>query len=773
MDTLRELFVGTLNLAVAASWLIVVILLLRPLLKKFAPKWVLCALWAVVAVRLVCPVMLHSDLSVYRLAGDAVNANGQVTYFEDTGFCGDVSYRPATLLPGVSTPTVTPSTVDDSAPEVSADAVVQPSTPSRSVDMNLLSIAWAVGIYIIVMAALAGYLSLRSAVAASIPLEGNVYLCDNIKSPFILGVFRPRIYLTSGMDEAARDCVLRHERAHLRRWDHVWKPLGFALLAVYWYDPLVWVAYILFCRDMELACDERVIRDMAAEERAVYSQALLDCSQGRRWVAACPLAFGEVGVKTRVKAVLWYKKPGFWVSVAAVLVCIAVAVCFLTNPKGAGNEEPDLSLANYKNVATLAYQTDTVAVTQANGTVTAISGPVLGKLLANADWTYQSTGEPDDGSDDAYSLMVQVDDYISLRFYAGAPSDGVKITAGGETRWYGMGEMHLNEVEKALTQTDTLLLKLAAQADELDTFDMSWAEGDILYPDDDIPAPVLSRFLRSLVWQRDEDMTTELFERSGYQLAAQLALGDSTLAFYEVPDGADEAVVIHSGGADYFYTVLNGFRGWLEGDGRYLGRVDQETETYTFGSYEQDGDSSNGKEPIEWLVLDRDGDRALLLSKYALDYQSFMPFYEPVTEPYTWESCSLRRWLNGTFLNAAFSADEQQRLLTTTVITSPGSLHRENGPVTTEDRVFLLSNTEVYAYFASEAATAAEYTAYALSENPWPGNAATPGPADWWLRTTDGYDHPDGVYADGRVGEGARAYEGEYVRPAIWITVDE
>lgn len=773
MDTLRELFVGTLNLAVAASWLIVVILLLRPLLKKFAPRWVLCALWAVVAVRLVCPVMLHSDLSVYRLAGDAVNANGQVTYFEDTGFCGDVSYRPATLLPGVSTPTVTPSTVDDSAPEVSADAVVQPSTPSRSVDMNLLSIAWAVGIYIIVMAALAGYLSLRSAVAASIPLEGNVYLCDNIKSPFILGVFRPRIYLTSGMDEAARDCVLRHERAHLRRWDHVWKPLGFALLAVYWYDPLVWVAYILFCRDMELACDERVIRDMAAEERAAYSQALLDCSRGRRWVAACPLAFGEVGVKTRVKAVLWYKKPGFWVSVAAVLVCIAVAVCFLTNPKGAGNEEPDLSLANYKNVATLAYQTDTVAVTQANGTVTAISGPVLGKLLANADWTYQSTGEPDDGSDDAYSLMVQVDDYISLRFYAGAPSDGVKITAGGETRWYGMGEMHLNEVEKALTQTDTLLLKLAAQADELDTFDMSWAEGDILYPDDDIPAPVLSRFLRSLDWQPMEDVTTEIFDRSGYQLAAQLALGDSTLDFYELPDGADEAVVIHSGGTDYFYTVLNGFRGWLEGDGRYLGRVDQETETYTFGSYEQDGDSSNGKEPIEWLVLDRDGDRALLLSKYALDYQSFMPFYEPVTEPYTWESCSLRRWLNGTFLNAAFSADEQQRLLTTTVITSPGSLHRSDGPITTEDRVFLLSNTEVYAYFASEAATAAEYTAYALSENPWPGNAATPGPADWWLRTTDGYDHPDGVYADGRVGEGARAYEGEYVRPAIWITVDE
>ena len=480
MDNLRQLFVGSLNLAVAASWLIAALLLLRPLLKRLAPKWVLCALWALVAVRLVCPVLLHSDLSAYRLAGDAVESSGQVTYFEDTGFCGDVHYRPATLLPGVSSLTATPSTVDDTAPEASVDTAVQTSTPSRSIDMNLLSIAWALGVYIMVMAALAGYLSLRGDVAASIPLEGNVYLCDNIKSPFILGVFRPRIYLTSGMDEAARDCVLRHEKAHLRRGDHLWKPLGFALLTVYWYDPLVWAAYILFCRDMELACDERVIRDMAAEERAAYSQALLDCSRGRRWVAACPLAFGEVGVKTRVKAVLWYKKPAFWAVLAAVVVCAVVAVCFLTNPKGEGNEEPDLSLANYKNVATLAYQTDTVTVTQANGTVTAISGPVLGKLLANADWTYQSAGEPDDGSDEAYYLMVQVDDYISLRFYAGAPSDGVKITAGGEIRWYGMGEMHLNEVEKALTQTDTLLLKLAAQADELDTFDMSWAEGDIL-----------------------------------------------------------------------------------------------------------------------------------------------------------------------------------------------------------------------------------------------------------------------------------------------------
>ena len=776
MDNLRQLFVGSLNLAVAASWLIAALLLLRPLLKKLAPKWVLCALWALVAVRLVCPVALQSDLSVYRLAGDAVQSSGQVTYFQDTGFCGDVRYRPATLLPGVSAET--PSTPDSTVPDATtaADAIPQPQTPARSVDMNLPSILWAVGIYVMLMLALAGYLSLREDVAASIPLEGNVYLCDSIKSPFILGMFRPRIYLTSGMDEAARVCVLRHERAHLRRGDHLWKPLGFLLLAVYWYNPLVWAAYILFCRDMELACDERVIRDMAAEERATYSQALLDCSRGRHWVAACPLAFGEVGVKTRVKAVLWYKKPAFWAVLAAVVVCAVVAVCFLTNPKGTENEEPDLSLANYHNVATIAYQTDTVTLTGYAGDVETTSGSTLGKLLSNADWIFLREGRADDGTDEDYTILAQVNDDTTLRFYAAAPGEStVKITAGDESRWYNMGEMGCADVRRALTQTDTLLLKLAAQAEEMDTFDMTWAYGDTLYTDNGIPAPVLTRFLRSEVWQPIESI-----DEASFQLAALLEIGDSTLYFYEDTLERNNLsfsvsnVIVSSGGAEHVYSIADSsFRDWLEGDARYLGQTGKEPETVLFGSYEQDGDAANGKEPIEWLVLARDGDKALLLSKYALDHQSFMPFYEPVTEPFTWESCSLRQWLNSTFLNAAFSAEEQRRLLTTTVITAPGGRKGSENPFTTEDRVFLLSDTEVYAYFSSEAATVTDYTAYALSEAPWAGNATAPAPAIWWLRTTDGGNHPDSVYTRGGVGEGARSYEGEYVRPAIWVDMSQ
>ena len=779
MDTLRQLFVGSLNLAVAASWLIVVLLLLRPLLKRLAPKWVLCALWALVAVRLVCPVALQSDLSVYRLAGDAVQPSGQVRYFQDTGFCGDVSYRPATLLPGVSVESTAVPNNTTSDTTVTADAIPQPQTPTRFVDMNLPSVLWAVGIFVLLMLALAGYVSLREDTAASIPLEGNVYLCDTIKSPFILGVLRPRVYLTSGLNGEARACVLRHERAHLRRGDHLWKPLGFLLLAVYWYNPLVWAAYILFCRDMELACDERVIRDMAAEERAVYSQALLDCSRGRHWVAACPLAFGEVGVKTRVKAVLWYKKPAFWAVLAAVVVCAVVAVCFLTNPKGTENEEPDQSPANYHNVATLADQTDWVTVgyygDDGQRMQSTVRGTALGSLLSNADWTFQSAGEPDDGSDDAYYLMVQVDEETALRFYAGAPQDGVKITAGEESRWYAMGEMHNRDVMQALVQTDPLLLKLARQADEMDTFDMTWVYGDTLYTDNGIPAPVLTRFLRSGVWQ-----PIESFDEGSFQLAAQLEIGDSALYFYEDTFERNNLhftvsdVIVSSGGTEHAYSIADSsFHDWLEGDARYLGQTGEGAETVLFGSYEQDGDAANGKEPIEWLVLDRDGDKALLLSKYALDHQSFMPFYEPVTEPFTWETCSLRQWLNTTFLNAAFSAGEQQQLLTTAVITASGGRKGSENPFTTEDRVFLLSDTEVYAYFSSEAATVTDYTAYALSEDPFAGNATAPNPAIWWLRTTDGGNHPDSVYTHGGVGEGARSYEGEYVRPAIWVDISQ
>lgn len=192
---------------------------------------------------------------------------------------------------------------------------------------------WLIGLAAMLLYALVSYLRLRRRVSASIPLRENIYVCDEVPSPFILGIVRPRIYLPSVLDEAQRGSVLSHERAHLARRDHWWKPLGFALLAVYWFNPLLWLAYTLLCRDIELACDERVLRGMDAGQVKDYSSALLACSVPRRMIAACPLAFGEVGVGARVKNALRYKKPAFWIVAASVIVCIVVAVCFLTNPR--------------------------------------------------------------------------------------------------------------------------------------------------------------------------------------------------------------------------------------------------------------------------------------------------------------------------------------------------------------------------------------------------------------------------------------------------------
>ena len=191
---------------------------------------------------------------------------------------------------------------------------------------------WIAGIVIMLAYALVSYLKLKKTVSVCVPIKEGILSCDEVKAPFILGVLRPVIYVPSSMQGETLDYVLRHETAHLQRRDHWWKPLGFLLLSVYWFNPLCWIAYILLCRDIEMACDEKVIRDMDKGDMAAYSQALLDCSFPRKRIAACPLAFGEVGVKERVKGVLNYKKPAFWIILIAVIACIVLAICLMTNP---------------------------------------------------------------------------------------------------------------------------------------------------------------------------------------------------------------------------------------------------------------------------------------------------------------------------------------------------------------------------------------------------------------------------------------------------------
>ena len=309
------IFLKLLNLSISASWLVLVVLALRLVLKR-APKWVDVLLWGMVALRLMLPFSIESALS---LIPSAETLSPEVVQFDPA----------PTITSGVE---LIDNAVNPSLSESFAAAPLASVNPLY-VWTYLAGWVWLIGLAAMLLYALVSYLRLRRCVRASIPLRENIYVCDEVPSPFILGIVHPRIYLPSALDEAQRGSVLSHERAHLARRDHWWKPLGFALLAVYWFNPLLWLAYTLLCRDIELACDERVLRGMDAGQVKAYSSALLACSVPRRMIAACPLAFGEVGVGARVKNALRYKKPAFWVIAASVIVCIVVAVCFLTNPR--------------------------------------------------------------------------------------------------------------------------------------------------------------------------------------------------------------------------------------------------------------------------------------------------------------------------------------------------------------------------------------------------------------------------------------------------------
>ncbi len=311
---MSKVFLKILNMGISASWLILAILLLRLVLKR-APKWIRVLLWGMVAVRLICPVTLQSVLS---------------------------------LIP--SRETVSPGILLDPTPQITTgievlDNAVNPVisgsfAPAPLVSANPLQILvpvaanfWLLGIAAMLGYMILSYWRLRRRVATAICLRGTVYQSEYVDSPFVLGLLRPRIYVPFSVDARTLEYVVAHESAHIRRKDHWWKPMGFLLLSVYRWNPLMWLGYVLLCRDIELACDEKVIGKMENESRADYTQALVCCSKDRRRIAACPLAFGEVGVKERVKSVMNYKKPGFWILLLSVLACIGAAVCFLTDPK--------------------------------------------------------------------------------------------------------------------------------------------------------------------------------------------------------------------------------------------------------------------------------------------------------------------------------------------------------------------------------------------------------------------------------------------------------
>ena len=312
---MNELFLKIINMSISASWLILAVLILRLVLKK-APKWVNVLLWGIVAVRLICPLSFESALSL-------------IPSSETIPLDIEMAAKP-TIDSGV--PAIN-SVVNPVLSSFAPPQHVLTSANPLQIWIPILNIIWLIGVGALLLYTAVSYWRLCRKVDTAVRYKGNIFQSENVSSPFVLGIIKPRIYLPFNMNGQDLEHVVAHEQAHIRRKDHWWKPLGFLLLTIHWFNPLMWLAYVLLCRDIELACDEKVIKELGNEQRADYMQALVACSVNRRMIAACPLDFGEVGVKERVKSVMNYKKPAFWVIIIAVIICVGVAACFLTNPK--------------------------------------------------------------------------------------------------------------------------------------------------------------------------------------------------------------------------------------------------------------------------------------------------------------------------------------------------------------------------------------------------------------------------------------------------------
>jgi Antirepressor regulating drug resistance, predicted signal transduction N-terminal membrane component len=310
-----NILIQLFNMSITASYLIVAIILVRLLFKNLPRKFI-CLLWGLVAIRLIFPFTIESITSLIP---------------KKSALSEDIIYKNITSINRNVTPFH--NSINPLGNQL-IDTNVKDSFNIMHIVLTSAVIVWIIGMAILVMYSLITFIRLRRMVSTSVPLKENIYLSDNIQAPFILGVLKPHIYVPFSLDELSLAYVIAHEKAHIKRLDHWIKPISFLILSVYWFNPLLWVAYILLCRDIELACDEKVIEQLGFSEKKAYSNTLLACSSKHLSISMCPLAFGEVGVKQRIKNILNYKKPTLWVIIMAFIVGITIILCFMFNPEG-------------------------------------------------------------------------------------------------------------------------------------------------------------------------------------------------------------------------------------------------------------------------------------------------------------------------------------------------------------------------------------------------------------------------------------------------------
>lgn len=904
-------FVKILNMSLTAGWIVLAVLLVRFLLKKKAPKALFPILWALVAVRLVCPFSFESSFSLIRnpepveqtelpddffsraeqpeekssqektsqemevpgtnvektpISMEGMSSTDIVEALpgENKGFAetkpdetspGSESKPvaggpepvelPEELPPGVEyvefeTPEMRPSasgdeegigTVEKTPVSVTYNEVGENGSNFSVKRTDLFAIAaiiWLSGIGIMLLYTAISYIWIYRRVKESAPLTDKVRICDRIDSPFVLGIIKPRIYLPSDINITDREYVLAHEKAHLKRFDHIWKPLGFLLLSVYWFHPLLWVAYILLCKDIEYACDEKVIKEWGAEQKKTYSTALINCSVSRKMISACPLAFGENGVKGRVKSVLHYKKPAFWVLIASVLVCVVMAVCFLTNPKGK-EETPE--------VTPTPEVTDDTENTP--GAEISSSGVKAGDIISFG--SYEQDNVFDNGKEPIEWLVLDVFDgkatllskygldakpyhttkeavtwetsairsWLNTEFYEAAftekemkqildtklenPNNPLYGTVGGANTTDKIYLLSAEEVVETFKTEDNGYLSVY-----YDYFSKGCITGATAYAKEQGAWEVKDGETVGCGWLlrtpgEEADRVSRVTAGGNLDYCAEADYGSMSIR---------PAIRVELSGADY--KVIQ--EAEYPTDGTYMTRsarwkdvvpLSEAKAGYLveFGSYEQDNRTGNGAEAIEWYVLEVKNGKALLLSRYIL---AELPYHER-RENVTWEDCTLRKWLNEEFYRTAFTEEEKRRVIPTLLenVRNPWNLNA--GYEYTEDKVFLPAIEDVLygeyssdinypeeltysfdGYFLTDTERKAKITAYGRNKET-AGNAFY-----WWLR---GNSHlsfipsllpvqeecyrTSWISSDGKFADNGMVEEKSGVRPAIWVEIDD
>lgn len=375
---MENIFSTLLNMSFSASILIIAVIFLRQLFKR-APKWICCVLWVLVAIRLAVPFSIESAFS---------------------------------LIPSTQVVSNSTSTAASYFNFENAQPVSQGSEDSL---INIFGFVWVAGVAVMLLYMLISYLLLKRRVSERIRFKDNIWLCDRIKTPFILGIIRPQIYLPTNLSDNEKEYVIAHELAHKKRGDNIWKPLGYLILSIHWFNPLCWLAFWLYTKDIELACDERVIKNYDAANKRRYSSALLSCSVEKHMLSACPFSLDESGLKNRIKSVLNYKKPALWIIITALVVCIATAALFLTSPK---SQPPKETPKN--ETSAISDTTPPTTSTEPATTVPATTEPATTQPQTTEPVTTQpqeTTESPQNSDNDNVNYQEDYNDYNSYENY--------------------------------------------------------------------------------------------------------------------------------------------------------------------------------------------------------------------------------------------------------------------------------------------------------------------------------------------------------------------